>query len=441
MEPKNNQPVQPTDAAGDNILEEKMSRRQLLRMVGVGGAGLILGAGGMGTLFATGAVATSASAASSSKKAGDTLPFYGTNQQGITTPQQDFVHFVAFDVVAKRQSEVRELFQTWSEAAARMSQGDTVGDESNHPHLPPTDTGEAMGLNPCKLTITFGVGPTLFVQNGVDRFGLAGKRPAGLADLPAFSGDALQAEWNGGDIGVQVCANDPQVAFHAVRNLARIARGVAVIRWSQAGFQRTEQAATKPGTARNLMGFKDGTGNPDTKNASLMNEVVWAQSSDNPAWMTNGSYMVVRRIRMRIEEWDRSTLQDQEATFGRTRQSGAPIGSKDEFDKIDLEQKDTAGKPMIPMNSHVRLAHGDGSVKILRRSYSYTNGIDPKTGQLDTGLFFVSFQRDIQKQFVPIQQRLASNDALNEYIVHVGSAVFACLPGVASGGYIGQHLF
>ncbi|MBL0385188.1 deferrochelatase/peroxidase EfeB [Tumebacillus sp. ITR2] len=421
--------------------DQTLSRRQLLKMAGVGGAGLLLGAGGVGTLFGTGVVSAKGSKAATAQPNADILPFYGTYQQGIITPQQDFIYFAAFDIIGKKQSDVRGLFEKWTAAAARMTQGETAGDETNNQHLPPTDTGEAIGLTPSKLTLTFGVGPTLFTKDGSDRFGLASKRPSQLADLPAFSADELQEEWSGGDIGVQVCANDPQVAFHAIRNLARIARGTAVIRWSQAGFQRTEKAAAQPGTARNLMGFKDGTGNPDVTDANAMNDVVWVQPSESKAWMTNGTYMIVRRIRMRIEEWDRSTLKDQEATFGRSRNSGAPIGGTDEFEKLDLEKKDASGKPLIPVDSHVALAHGDGKVRILRRSYSYTNGIDSKTGQLDTGLFFVCFNRDPLKQFVPMQTRLSKSDRLNEYIVHVGSAVFACLPGAAPGGFIGQQLF
>ncbi|MBN6187553.1 deferrochelatase/peroxidase EfeB [Aneurinibacillus sp. BA2021] len=426
-------------SAGEGMLEEKVSRRQMLQMMGIGGAGLLLGAGGMGFLSAKGAAGSTLFAASQ-KKENDILPFYGTYQQGITTTPQDFLHFAAFDVVAKQRDDVKKLLQIWTEAAARMSQGKTVGPETDHPYLPPTDTGEAIGLAPSRLTFTFGVSPTLFTQDGTDRFGLAGKRPAPLIDLPAFAGDDLQPEWCGGDIGVQVCANDPQVAFHAIRNLVRVARGLAVLRWSQTGFQRTERAAEEPGTPRNLMGFKDGTGNPNTEDQAEMNQTVWVQPGDQPSWMGNGSYMVVRRIRMRIEEWDRATLQDQEVTFGRYRHSGAPLGAAKEFDPLDLEKKNEKGEKAIPANAHVRLAHGDGKVKILRRSYSYTNGIDPKTGKIDAGLFFVAFQRDPRTQFVPMQRRLAG-DALNEYIVHVGSAIFACLPGVPEGGYIGQHLF
>jgi deferrochelatase/peroxidase EfeB len=190
-----------------------------------------------------------------------------------------------------------------------------------------------------------------------------------------------------------------------------------------------------------LLGFKDGTGNPDTSKADEMNRLVWTQTSDGPAWMDDGSYMAVRRVRMRVEVWDRSTLGDQEDTFGRHRSSGAPLGKVKEFDKLDLAAKNPEGKPVTPPTSHVALAHGDGSINILRRSYSYSSGLDKQTGQLDAGLLFISYQRDLFKQFVHIQEKLARNDKLNEYIVHKGSAVFACFPGVSQGGYIGDTLF
>lgn len=171
-----------------------------------------------------------------------------------------------------------------------------------------------------------------------------------------------------------------------------------------------------------------------------MRKVVWTSSSDGPAWMNGGTYMAVRRVRLRIEVWDRSTLSSREATFGRHRHSGAPIGATDEFAELKLDAADASGKPVIPPDSHSALAHGDGTIKMLRRSYSYSSGMDLKTGQLDAGLLFISFQKDLIKQFVSIQQRLSKNDRLNEYMVHTGSAVFACFPGVREGGYIGEAL-
>lgn len=410
-----------------------VSRRELLKMAGVGGLGLLVGSAGVGSVLAESGMWRGRTAPRSNEQ----IPFHGDVQAGIVTPSQNFVCFAAFDLITKRAEDLPVLLRKWTDAAARMTEGRPVGDENSNPNLPPADTGEALGLSPSKLTFTFGVGPALFDS----RFGLASKRPSALGELPRFPGDQLRAEWCGGDIGVQVCADDLQVAFHAVRNLARIARGTAVLRWTQEGFQRTAAASGSGDTPRNLLGFKDGTANPDTKDAKLMNQVVWVQPSDEQGWMRGGSYMVVRRIRIRVEVWDRTHLNEQEATFGRHRDSGAPLGAKSEFDPLQLDAKTAAGDPVIPVNAHVRIARGDGSMQILRRSYSYSSGIDRQTGQLDAGLLFISYQRDPFKQFVPMQQRLAKMDALNEYISHVGSAVFACFPGVQPGGYIGEGLF
>ncbi|PWV94276.1 deferrochelatase/peroxidase EfeB [Paenibacillus cellulosilyticus] len=419
-----------------NSREGGISRRDLLKMAGIGGAGLLLGGAGVGALFkssSSGSVSASASPTNSSYH--EEIPFYGQHQAGIVTPAQDFIVFASFDVTAASVDEVRQLFKDWTAAAAVITQGGMLGEDNENLNVPPSDTGEAAGLQPSKTTLTFGVGPSFF--DG--RFGLADRKPAELQDLPAFSGDALRSEWMGGDIGVQACANDMQVAFRAIRNLARIARGKAALRWTQEGFQRTGGSDPSGGTARNLMGFKDGTGNPDVTDEAKMNEVVWTQASDGPQWMAGGSYMVVRRIRIRVEVWDRSTLGDQEATFGRYRTSGAPLGGEKEFDAIDLDRKDEKGKPVIPIGAHIRVAKENG-VQILRRSFSYSSGLDTRTGQLDAGLLFVAFNRNVAKQFIPMQRTLAASDRLNEYIEHNGSALFACFPGVKEGGYIGDTL-
>lgn len=418
------------------IINKKVSRRDMLRLAGVGGVGLLLSGGAIGSILGT--QVKSASNPSASLNANqDTIPFHGAHQAGIITPSQNFICFASFDVVTNNVSDVRTMFQKWTTAAESLTSGSLIGNVNDNPNLPPTDTGEAAELSPSRCTLTFGVGPSLFD----DRFGLQNKRPPSFQELPLFKADSLEPEWCGGDLCVQVCADDLQVAFHALRNLARIARGTAVLRWTQEGFQRSTQADPHAKTPRNLLGFKDGSANPNVTDSKLMNEVVWSQSSDGTNWMTGGSYMAVRRVRMRIEVWDRSTLQDQENTFGRHRHSGAPLGYKDEFDPLQLDALDTNGQPVIPSNSHVALAHGDGSLQMLRRSYSYSSGMDLKTGQLDAGLLFISFQRDLQKQFIPIQQRLASNDKLNEYAVHKGSAVFACFPGTTQGGFLGETLF
>ncbi len=368
-----------------------------------------------------------------------TVEFFGEHQAGIATPQQDRLHFASFDLNVSEAGEVRDLMRAWTEAAARMSAGKPVGGENSDAFVPPEDTGEAQDLTAGRLTVTFGFGPTLFEKDGEDRFGFASRKPAPLQPIPDLPGDNLDPDLSGGDLCVQACADDPQVAFHAVRNLARIGRGAAVIRWSQLGFGRTSSTSSAQKTPRNLMGFKDGTNNIRAEDEEAMDRYVWV--GEGPEWMRGGTYLVARRIRMLIEIWDRSPLLEQEQTIGRHRASGAPLGKKDEFDPVDLKAKDPDGLPMIPTDSHVRLARKNPDERILRRGYSFTDGMDSKTGQLDAGLFFISFQRDPQKQFVPLQRRLGQMDRLTEYIQHTGSAVFACPPGVGRGGYVGEGLF
>jgi len=418
-----------------SVIRKKISRRDILKTAGVGGVGVILGASGLGGLLSI------TESKATTKEAHDIVPFYGKHQSGITTKTQNHVYFVSLDVTTSKKEELVQLFKDWTKAAALLTEGKAVGDLSSNEFLPPKDTGEAAGLSASNLTVTFGVGPSLFVKDNQDRFGLKHKQPKELVDLPKFPLDALEDEWTGGDLCIQACADDLQVAFHAVRNLIRIARGKAILRWAQTGFQRTKQADPKNETPRNLFGFKDGTANPDVNNEEQMNQLVWVQPGDGPNWLANGSYLVVRRIQMFIEVWDRTTLKDQENTFGRYRENGAPIGQKTEFEKLDLKQKNEKGEYSIPADSHTRISHGDGSQQILRRAYSYSDGMDLKTGSFDAGLLFLCFQRAPSKQFIPIQNRLAMMDKLNEYISHRGSAIFACLPGTKSGGFIGETLF
>lgn len=410
-----------------SLLGRKISRKKALALAGTFGAGALLGGG-----------AVSAREIASGDQ---TVEFYGEKQAGIATPQQDRLHFAAFDLTTSGKDEVRKLMREWSEAAARMCAGELVGEENENAFIPPDDTGEAQDLTSGRLTVTFGFGPTLFEKDGEDRFGLAAERPAALEGIPGLPGDNLDADLSGGDLCVQACADDPQVAFHAVRNLARIGRGRAVIRWSQLGFGRTSSTSSEQKTPRNLMGFKDGTNNIHAEDEDLMDKYVWVPKGDSPDWMRGGTYLVSRRIRMLIEVWDRTALLEQEQTMGRHRKSGAPLGKQDEFDEIDLGAKGPDNLPLTPMDSHVRLAREDmKSEQILRRGYSFTDGMDTRTAQLDAGLFFICFQRDPRKQFVPLQRRLGQNDRLNEYIQHTGSAVFACPPGTTQGGFIGESL-
>ena len=419
---------------------KKFSRRDLFRVTGAAGAGLALGAGGYAAL---GGAADARDAGDETSVLPDlrTVAFHDVHQAGIATAQQEHLHFVALDLVTQEVSEVRDLLRAWSEAAGRMTRGETAGDDNFSEYLPPDDTGEAFDLSPARLTLTFGFGPSFFEKDGEDRFGLGAVRPDALAPLPPLTGDVLDEGRSDGDLCVQACADDPQVAFHAVRNLVRISRGLAVVRWSQLGFGRTASTSKTQATPRNLMGVKDGTNNIKAEDEDLMNRHVWVPDEDGPSWMVGGTYLVARRIRMLIEVWDRVSLGEQEASIGRHKYSGAPIGKEDEFDPVDLKATDESGEPLIAPDAHVRLARQSDEEKILRRGYSFTDGFDAERGQLDAGLFFISFQRDPHKQFVPLQQRLAANDRLNEYIRHTSSALFACPPGATEGEFVGERLF
>jgi deferrochelatase/peroxidase EfeB len=406
----------------------EMTRRRLLASAGVGAAGLSLGGAG-------GFLAGRETAEASGDGTG-TVPFHGEHQAGIATAAQDRLHFAAFDLVTDSRAELRDLMREWSQAAAEMTAGQMVGDANSLQPAPPDDTGETVGLLPSRLTVTFGFGPSLF-----GRRSLGLRRPAALAEIPPLPGDELNAEESGGDLCVQACSDDPQVAFHAVRNMARIGRGAVVMRWSQLGFGRTSSTSRSQATPRNLMGFKDGTANIRAEDADAMRRFVWVGGNASPAWMRGGSYLVARRIRMLLEVWDRSSLEDQEATIGRDKYAGAPLGGSRESDALDLDAQ-RGGEPVIPADAHVRLASAsfnDGE-RILRRGYSFTDGVDESLGELEAGLFFICFQRDPRRQFVPIQRRLGENDALGEYIKHVGSAVFAVPPGARRGGYVGETL-
>jgi deferrochelatase/peroxidase EfeB len=401
---------------------------------------LLGGVAGLGILGASGAALTSCAhdtdTAPTAQQAG---AFYGSHQAGITTDVQDRLAFAAFDVTATRRDDLVDMLKTWTAAAEAMSRGVLVPGDSHAGAVPPADTGEAVGLSPARLTVTIGFGPSLF--DG--RFGLAPRRPATFAALPALPGETLDPACSGGDIAIQACADDPQVAFHAVRNLARLGRGAVVTRWTQLGFGRTSVTGTTQETPRNLMGFKDGTRNIRSDDSAALAKHVWVGAEAGQEWMRGGTYLVARRIRMFIETWDRDVLSDQEAVFGRAKYTGAPLTGKAEFDAPDFAGRTMDGELAIPDNAHIRLAafEANDGVRILRRGYSFTDGIDARTGTLDAGLFFISFQKD-PAQFVTLQRKLGKHDALNEYIRHVGSALFACPQGVANAsGYWGRPLF
>ncbi|MBE6183906.1 MAG: deferrochelatase/peroxidase EfeB [Bacillus sp. (in: Bacteria)] len=398
-----------------------VSRREMLKISAIAGAGIAVGASGLASILDV----TDKANAKKVQVNDSRIPFYGKHQAGIITPQQTYMYIASFNLDTDEKSEVIALFQQWTKFADLISNGHTFKNSDNH-LLPPDDTGEATGLGASRLTVTFGVGPTFFKKGGKDRYGIAHKKPKHLKEIPHMAHDSLDSSYCGGDVVLQVCADDQQVAFHGIRNFIRLATGTASIKWLEEGFIQ----APKNETPRNLFGFKDGTANKEHFSKEGYNNVVWA-AKDEPEWMQNGSYLGYRKIQMLIEIWDRSSLQDQEDTFGRKKASGAAYGKKHEFDPVNVKK--------MPADAHVRLAKETGQ-QIHRRAYSYTLGMDSKTGTVNAGLLFICFTQNPEKQMIPMLKVLGEKDALNEYTKHIGSAMFACPGGLKQGMYFGQTI-
>lgn len=409
------------------------SRRDLLRGALLGGVGgLVVGAAG-------GSVAGRTLI---SEDVTDTIdlsakyPFYGQRYQGgvATEPQRHCVFATFRFAPSAGPKDLQLLLARWSAAIAVLQDGRTVGAvEPTSALQPPRDTGEAYELGPASLTVTLGLGPSVFG----DRFGLARFKPALFSDLPALNGDFLDPKYTGGDLSLQACADDPQVSYHAFRNLSRIGRGVVIPYWTVLGFGR---ASAGPGqqTPRMLLGFKDGTRNIKTDDE--LNRFVWIDRSDQP-WLDGGTYQVVRKIRMLLETWDADRVGDQQQIFGRDKLEGAPLTGTKEFDTPDFAARDAEGEFVIKPLAHIALVapENNGGIMIKRRSYSYTDGL-AADGSLDAGLLFVSYQNDPQL-FIRMQNRLGANDLLNEYIRHIGSGIFVVPPAPEEGHYIGEALF
>jgi deferrochelatase/peroxidase EfeB len=388
---------------------KRSQRRDFLSTAGAAGLGVALSAQPQDALAAP--LATPA--------AEQSIDFFGAHQAGIATPTQQYLQFLSLDLASDSRDDLAAVLAQLSGAGHLLSQGKPVGPLQTG-ELPPVDTGETVGLGPSRVTITFGLGPRVFAHG---RFGLEHLRPAPLVELPAFAGDQLDPAFSGGDIAVQVCAEDPQVAFHAVHDLIRLAAPTALPRWLVAGFGRIANSRSQV-TPRNLIGFKDGTQNIMVEDKRALGRFVWAGAPESPAWMRGGSYLVARRIAIQLTAWDDSGLDQQQAH---------------ERDRVDLTAR-AGGALVIPADSHIRLASPsyNRGQRMLRRGYSYVGGL--AQGSAAAGLLFLCYQRDPRAQFIPIQRRLANRDALNAFVQPIGSAIFACPPGARRGGFVGETL-
>ncbi|MGW1393098.1 iron uptake transporter deferrochelatase/peroxidase subunit [Streptomyces nigra] len=410
------------DAAGGPVTG-RISRRRLLGTAGA--TGLVLGAAG----GAAGYAARPAEATPLSSLGADEVMFHGKHQPGIVQRLQARGHLVAFDLAAGAgRKEAAALLRRWSETARRLMAGEAAQQE---------DTGVALDAGPSSLTITFGFGHSFFAGTGLEK-----QRPVALDPLPEFSSDRLDKARSNGDLWVQIGADDALVAFHALRAIQKDAGRAAKVRWQMNGFNRSPGATAHPMTARNLMGQVDGTRNPKPTDADFDRRIFVPESgAQDPAWMANGSYAVVRRIRMLLDDWEQLSVTAQEQVIGRRKADGAPLTGGTETTEMDLEKTDRAGNLVVPLDAHARITRPDqnGGAAILRRPFSYHDGIDPD-GVPDAGLLFICWQADPLRGFVPLQRKLDRGDALSRYIRHEASGLFAVPGGAAEGEYVGQRL-
>ncbi|MFM1844908.1 MAG: deferrochelatase/peroxidase EfeB [Actinomycetota bacterium] len=402
---------------------------------------------GLFATFAATGIATAAagyyagSEVSKSPQSSPKVSPYGPFQPGIETPMQDQLSFLSFDLKDNNRESLRQLLIKWSNLASELMEGTLAQVVAENYDLPPSNTGEAIDAQPSGLSITLGFGPTLFIdENDNDRFGIGHLIPKELRPIPRMPRDNFIPEASGGDICVQICGENSTVVFHAARSFIRAAVGTATVKWSQTGFSG-KVAGDHALTPRNLFGFKDGTQNPSSSES--FRDVVWISDPEEPSYMQGGTYLAIRKIRMNIETWDRTSLREQEAVFGRTRFEGAPLSGGSEFSAPDFQLRDSSGANLIPENAHLRLAHSsaNGGLTMFRRGYNYNNGPD-LVGYLDSGLMFLAFQKSVDKQFTPVLKRLSESDALNEYTSHIGSAVFAIPRGrVSQDDFFGRQFF
>ncbi|MDG9718551.1 iron uptake transporter deferrochelatase/peroxidase subunit [Streptomyces sp. DH24] len=398
-----------------------ISRRRLLGTAGA--TGLVLGAAG----GAAGYAARPAEATPLTSLGAEEVMFHGKHQPGITTPMQAHGHLVAFDLAGGAgRKEAAALLRRWSETARRLMAGEPAAHD---------DTDVARDAGPSSLTVTFGFGHGFFAKTGLEK-----QRPVALDPLPDFSSDRLDTSRSNGDLWVQIGANDALVAFHALRALQKDVGSAARLRWQMNGFNRSPGATSRPMTTRNLMGQIDGTRNPKPSEPDF-DRRIFVPASGEPSWMANGSYVVVRRIRMLLDDWEKLSVKAQEDVIGRRKSDGAPLTGGDEKTEMDLEKTDAQGNPVVPVNAHARISRPDqnGGAAMLRRPFSYHDGFDAD-GVPDAGLLFVCWQADPLRGFVPVQRKLDRGDALSPFVRHEASGLFAVPGGAAEGEYVGQRL-
>jgi len=430
-------------------------RRSFLRSAGLTGLGF--GSLSLGGIALTGACPARALAATGhgedvtsapqQQDADLRYPFYGQRQQGIVTPRPATGMLVAFDVLARDRDDLEKLLKILTQRIAFLTQGGRIPERN--PLFPPPDSG-ILGpeIAPDGLTMTVAFGDSLFDE----RYGLSAARPKHLQRMEGFPNDALDAARCHGDLALQICANTLDTGYHALRDIIKNTPGLLMVRWKQEGTVPLLPPAPGDinGSARNFLGFRDGSANPDGNDVALMDELVWVgRDHHEPSWANGGSYLAARIIRNYVERWDRTPLNEQEMIFGRCKMSGAPLSGADIVEDGEGREQDLPdyaidpeGKT-TPLDAHIRLANprtpATEKSRILRRPFNYSNGVEAN-GQLDMGLLFLCFQADLNAGFIAVQQRL-DGEPLEEYIKPVGGGYFFVLPGVIDDAdFLGRSL-
>lgn len=405
-----------------------LTRRGLLAAGGaalIGAASGCTAAGSVAESTATAAPPTTGDptpAAATTGASGVTYPFYGEHQPGIETPPALLQTFIGLDLVDPTASNADAILRLVSDDAARLMGGE--------PAL--GDTEAELAEHPAGLTISVGLGRSLFT-----RAGMADAIPAQLTEIPAFSTDKLEDAWSQTDLLLQVASDDAVTLAHTVRMLSKDLSTLARVRWMQPGFRSSAPAVEGGTTTRNLMGQVDGTINPAPGSPEFA-EVVWID--DEPAWLRGGTVLVLRRIRMHLDTWEILDRPVQESVIGRVISTGAPLGGTSESDPVPFDAVDANGLPVIPQDAHVRVAHAATTAEmVLRRPYSYDSGMHDGTN--DVGLLFAAYMRDPAVSFIPMQKRIAESDAFNAWNTTIGSAAYLFPAGASEGGYLAEGLF
>ncbi|MEJ2631667.1 MAG: Dyp-type peroxidase [Acidihalobacter sp.] len=390
-----------------------------------------------------------------------TVPFHGRWQAGILEPklQQGYSYFAALDVKTDKRKDLIRLFKDWSLAAQRLTNGLFAVGQPDSLHKPDVNTEEVLGLNPARLTLTFGFGAEFFHQNGKDRFALEKQRPDALVDTPKFPNDQIKPGWFGGALSIHAQSDDPQVAFNAVREMVSLSGGLVDFRWMMTGYLpgylTHDLDREHGGITRDLLGFDDGIVNPRTP--ELQKKWIWV-GEEGPEWMRDGSYQFFQRMQIDLRHWDQMPVDFQEKSIGRHKYSGAPLGKRSKYNSdghltpMDFKAKKSNGELVVPHNAHARLGSPDenNGVHIFRRSYNYSHGVSHEAERwppwhqgmfYDGGLDFLSYQRDPRNSCIPMYARMDLIDAMiSQFVMLHARGLFACPGGVEKGEYLAQRL-